>query len=151
MLQQIRFKNLGLIDDKTCHSIKLDTNDDKEGGLAILVGENGSGKSSVFEFVRRCMSTEITKSESNKYKNDQVAFVKCNFIFEDKPLEELKDLSKLAKVIPARRANGQQSGEANLSKILLKYIDATSKKQNMWMWALFMTNVLNLLNIGLCI
>ena len=130
MLQQIRFQNLGLFDDKTCHSIKLDTNDDKEGGIAILVGENGSGKSSVFEFVRRCMSTEITKSESNKYKQDQVAFVKCNFIFEDKPLKELKDFIKPSSLIKARRTNGQQEGAEYLSKSLEKYtsIDATYKK-----------------------
>ena len=129
MLQQIRFQNLGLFDDKTCHSIKLDTNDDKEGGLAILVGENGSGKSSVFEFVRRCMSTEITKSETNKYKHDKVAFVKCHFKFENKPLEELKDLNEIASVIPARTATGERQGETKLLEILEKYTDKANEQQ----------------------
>ena len=129
MLQQIRFQNLGLFDDKTCYSIKLDTNDDKEGGIAILVGENGSGKSSVFEFVRRCMSTEITKSETNKYKHDKVAFVKCHLKVENKPLEELKDLNEIASVIPARTAAGERQGETKLLEILEKYTDKAKEQQ----------------------
>ena len=108
MLRQFSFKNLGLFNEN--HSFK--EANQKNGGLfAILIGENGSGKSSIFEFIRRCLSSEITKSESNKADPNEAAFAKCDFDFEEKEWVEIQSLIPLSEQIIVKSELKQNEDE----------------------------------------
>ena len=104
MLKRLVFHGLGLFEDQAEVEIEGFTetrlNLESKGGLAILVGENGCGKSSVFEFIRRCMSEEISKRESRR--TGELAFAICEFEFEKEiqkafvPVLELIDERKIS-------------------------------------------------------
>ena len=91
MLKQVRFQNLGLFNGSHCYKIG-NPEESNHGLFAIFVGENGSGKSSIFEFIRRCLSSEITKTESQKCNPDKPAYIICEYEFEN---EEWKEMSSL--------------------------------------------------------
>lgn len=49
------------------------------GGPFILVGENGSGKSSVLEGVRRCLTSTRSTTRSSVYDKEKLAFFICKY------------------------------------------------------------------------
>ena len=114
MLKQVRFQNLGLFNGSHCYKIG-NPEESNHGLFAIFVGENGSGKSSIFEFIRRCLSSEITKTESNKCDPEQAAFAKCDFDFEENPWDEMQSLIPLSEKIMIKKASDHPEEKLSIS------------------------------------
>ena len=114
MLKQVRFQNLGLFNGSHCYKIG-NPEKSNHGLFAIFVGENGSRKSSIFEFIRRCLSSEITKTESNKCDPEQAAFAKCDFDFEENPWDEMQSLIPLSEKIMIKKASDHPEEKLSIS------------------------------------
>ena len=129
MLRQFKFQNLGLFTEDRSYRLKK-PKESKEGLLALFVGENGSGKTSMFEFIRRCLSSEITKTESNKCDPEQAAFAKCDFDFEENSLEEMKSLIPLSeKIMIQKKLNSTGHIKEKLSVTFETIVQEAKKKE----------------------
>lgn len=87
MLKVIVFKNFVHFKDKNFISLDGQAGDSNVGGnpttgnnfLNIFVGANFSGKSTVLELIRRCMTEEIYASVTSSYDDSDVAYAFCKF------------------------------------------------------------------------
>lgn len=74
MLRQIRLRNFVKFNGNHEHRLDFPVN-----GVYIFLGENNTGKSCVFEGIRRCMHTELNASISARHNPDEVSYVTCLF------------------------------------------------------------------------
>ncbi|VDH89501.1 Hypothetical predicted protein [Mytilus galloprovincialis] len=74
MLRQIRLRNFVKFNGNHEHRIDFPKN-----GVYIFLGENNTGKSCVFEGIRRCMQTELNASISARHNPDNISYVICLF------------------------------------------------------------------------
>ncbi|XP_060570751.1 uncharacterized protein LOC132729031 [Ruditapes philippinarum] len=72
MLRSICFKNFVRFEE-------YQLLDFSESGPFIFIGENCSGKSSVFEGIRRCLKLQYSSSISSVYDSNQPSYFICNF------------------------------------------------------------------------
>lgn len=72
MLRSIHLKNF--VKFKDHQFLQFDSD-----GPSIFIGENGSGKSSVFEGIRRCLKQELSTSVSTTPDSSQLSYFICNF------------------------------------------------------------------------
>ncbi|KAH3830537.1 uncharacterized protein LOC127879879 [Dreissena polymorpha] len=83
MLKQVCFKNFVVFEDEQ----KIEFNkQNKDGdtkfrlnGPYIFIGENKSGKSAVFEGIRRCLKKELNTSVSKPYNANELSYFLCKF------------------------------------------------------------------------
>ncbi|XP_076113955.1 uncharacterized protein LOC143082248 [Mytilus galloprovincialis] len=74
MLRQIRLRNFVKFNGNHEHRLDFPKN-----GVYIFLGENNTGKSCLFEGVRRCMHTELNASISSRHNPDNTSYVICSF------------------------------------------------------------------------
>ena len=74
MLGQIRFRNFVKFNGSQEHRLDFPKN-----GVYIFIGETNSGKSCVFEGIRRCMQTELNKSVSTRHNSENISYFICKF------------------------------------------------------------------------
>ncbi|XP_053399588.1 uncharacterized protein LOC123557256 [Mercenaria mercenaria] len=79
MLRSVCFKNYVKFEEEQL----LDFQND---GPFIFIGENGSGKSSVLERIRRCLKLEFSTSVSSSPNSNLLSYFICNF--EMNPIED---------------------------------------------------------------
>ena len=89
MLKRLVFGNIGLFRYKNVVNC--------EGGLAILVGENGSGKTMMTECIRRCLSSQISQSDSTVPDKSQYSYSFCEFKIDPEVLKQLMSESFVQK------------------------------------------------------
>ena len=89
MLKRLVFGNIGLFRYKNVVNC--------EGGLAILVGENGSGKTMMTECIRRCLSSQISQSDSTVPDKSQYSYSFCEFKIDPEDLKQLMSESFVQK------------------------------------------------------
>ncbi|XP_052066244.1 uncharacterized protein LOC127705931 [Mytilus californianus] len=88
MLRQMVFKNFIHFKDFQCLTF--------ENGSYFFIGANSSGKTSTFEILRRCMSTDINKSISSSYDEKENAYAFCKFdVPSDTKISKLKKISSI--------------------------------------------------------
>ena len=75
MLRRIRLKNFVHFDEEQDITFRE--------GSSFCIGQNGSGKSSLFEGVRRCMSTSKNLEISANYDSSRPSIVMCYLEFHD--------------------------------------------------------------------
>ncbi|XP_053400590.1 retron Vc95 probable ATPase-like [Mercenaria mercenaria] len=88
MLRSVCFKNF-------VHFKEKQFLDFQGAGPFIFIGENGAGKSSVLEGIRRCLHTELSTSVSSSFENDKLSYFIC--IFETEPMKKENDAGSLKK------------------------------------------------------
>ncbi|CAG2190338.1 unnamed protein product [Mytilus edulis] len=69
MLRQIRLRNFVKFNGNHEHRLDFPVN-----GVYIFLGENNTGKSCVFEGIRRCMQTELNASISARHNPDDISY-----------------------------------------------------------------------------
>ncbi|XP_063399292.1 uncharacterized protein LOC134683914 isoform X1 [Mytilus trossulus] len=74
MLRQIRLRNFVKFNGNHEHRLDFPVN-----GVYIFLGENNTGKSCVFEGIRRCMQTELNSSISARHNPGDISYVICLF------------------------------------------------------------------------
>ena len=62
-----------------------------QAGPNFIIGTNGTGKSSVFELVHRCLSNELNLSASNIHDRTKPGFVVCEYEVKDDFVTSLKE------------------------------------------------------------
>ncbi|XP_045204564.2 uncharacterized protein LOC123557258 [Mercenaria mercenaria] len=72
MLRSVCFKNFVRFKEYQVLDFRND-------GPSIFIGENGSGKSSVLEGIRRCLKLELSTSVSSAHDSSQLSYFICNF------------------------------------------------------------------------
>ncbi|XP_045204561.2 uncharacterized protein LOC123557255 [Mercenaria mercenaria] len=88
MLRSVRFKNF-------VHFKEEQFLDFQGAGPFIFIGENGAGKSSVLEGIRRCLKTELSTSVSSSFENDKLSYFIC--IYETDRIKKGNDAGSLTK------------------------------------------------------
>ncbi|XP_052281302.1 uncharacterized protein LOC127878815 [Dreissena polymorpha] len=68
-------------------------------GPYIFIGENGSGKSAVFEGIRRCLKADLNTSVSRPFNPNEVSYFMCIF-----QIDEKKDMISGTLCIPTNKA-----------------------------------------------
>ena len=130
MLKHVTFQNLGIFkSEKQFYIQAYSLSGSSEGCLSILIGESGSGKTCAIEFIRRCMSEEITKSESNICNTNKEAFVKCVFDFEPQIWKYLSKIDSLNVDLPVFVENEDDFLECTTINAL-KWLDSVYKESN---------------------
>ncbi|XP_069117662.1 glutamic acid-rich protein-like [Argopecten irradians] len=85
MLRRVAFKNFLCFEDYQSLTFKKGPN--------FLIGANGTGKTAVFELIRRCLSSNVNVKDSGINDEEKVAFVLSYF--------ETSELSDLSELVPA--------------------------------------------------
>ncbi|XP_061173451.1 uncharacterized protein LOC133182620 [Saccostrea echinata] len=49
-------------------------------GFNLIIGSNGSGKSVIFEIIRRCLSTKLSATITSTYGESKVSFAVCRYV-----------------------------------------------------------------------
>ena len=76
MLKRIVFENVVHFSEKNIIDF---TSSENNAALNIFVGANHSGKSTVCELIRRCMTNEINVTQTRPFNKDYVAYAFCYF------------------------------------------------------------------------
>ena len=92
MLKRIVFENFVHFSEKNIIDF---TSSENNAALNIFVGANHSGKSTVCELIRRCMTNEINVTQTRPFNKDYVAYAFCDFRLDAK--EEVICISGMIK------------------------------------------------------